>query len=75
MPFKSLIQWFDRQEVTLPDIQEQQPNYYKAIMKEIKEMENQYLDAEEEKAKEHEVKAKGYFKGAQRKILEGVNHG
>jgi|GEM_PF-6436418 len=69
--FKALLDWMDRQEVTLDEIQRKQWKYARAIKVEIAEMEKAYHAGNIEEQKRRMVRAQGYFKKAARLIKEG----
>lgn len=71
MLFKALLDWIDKQAVTLDEISRKQWKYARAIKQEITEMEKAFFTDNIEEQKRRLVRAQGYFKKAQRLIKEG----
>lgn len=71
MLFKALLDWIDRQEVTLDEITTKQWKYARAIKQEINLMEQAHAADDIPKQKHHMTRAQGYYKKAQSLIKEG----
>ena len=71
MLFRALLDWIDKQAVTLDEISRKQWKYARAIKTEIGLMEKAYHAGNIEEQKRRMVRAQGYFKTAMRLIREG----
>lgn len=70
MLFKALLDWMDRQVVTLDEITKKQWRYALAIKQEITLMEKAHAADDIPKQKHHMTRAQGYYKKAARLIKE-----
>lgn len=70
MLFKALLDWMDRQAVTLDEITQKQWKYARAIKVEIDLMEKAHEADDIPKQKHHMTRAQGYFKKAQSLIKQ-----
>ena len=71
MLFKTLLDWMDRQAVTLDEITAKQWKYARAIKQEIALMEKAHEADDIPKQKHYMVRAQGYYKKAMSLIKEG----
>lgn len=69
--FDRLVKWIDGQEMSLFDLYEHEPRYYRAVMREVNEMEEAYHAQDEDKLKHHMKRAQGFFLRGQRAVKEG----
>lgn len=73
MLFRALLDWIDKQAVTLDEISRKKWKYARAIKQEIAEMEKAFHAGNIEGQKQHMRRAQGYYLKAQNLIKQEGN--